>query len=203
MNIDLQRKTFSVFGLKGTGKSTVANHIAEQFGWRTLVYDTLGEVPANANYYSYQPKNRGSVAEFEAVILRIKDSRQFDLFIIDEANRFAPSKPAPLPAQLADLNDQCRHYGLSVGYIARRPVQLNQDLTELSDYIFVFSLKGIRDIKYLNDLSGGLGEAVLKLEGYQFVIVKPDRSYFISNPIVASSDWLQSANRHLTKKPGV
>lgn len=200
MKIDLQRKSFATFGLKGTGKSTFINGLAEQFGAKVLVYDTLGEVPPEAVYYSYQPRIRNSISELETVIMSIKDTGQYELFIIDECNRFAPSKPAPLPPELSDLNDQNRHYGLSVGYIARRPVQLNQDLTELSDYIFVFRLKGNRDIKYLNDLSGGLGDTVLKLKEFQFVVVMPDRSYFISNPIKPSDQWLQAAKRHLNLK---
>jgi hypothetical protein len=45
----------------------------------------------------------------------------YSLFIIDEANRFCPPKPKLLPAAVADLNDQNRHYLMSVGYVARRP----------------------------------------------------------------------------------
>lgn len=199
IEIELQRKTATVFGLREVGKTTLVNQVARQFGSRVLVYDTLGEVPESANYYSYKPKDRNSPAELESVIIRIKDSGRFDLFVIDECNRFAPPKPSPLPIQLADLNDQCRHYGLSVIYIARRPVQLNQDLTELSDYIFLFALKGTNDIRYLNDLSGGLGDTVLKLSKHQFVVVKGDRSYFVANPVEVSPEWLKSADRHLTK----
>ena len=198
MNVDLVRKTFCCFGLRGSGKSTLAHHIAEQFGSKALVYDTLHEAPASAGYDIYQPKYRGNPAELEAIVIRIRQS-QYNLFMIDEANRFAPSKPAPLPVELADLNDQCRHYGMSVGYIARRPCQLHQDLTELSDYLFIFHLKGNRDIKYLGEISGGLGDAVLGLTGYQFVLVMPDRSFSVQAPIVASQAWLQSAKRHLTK----
>lgn len=198
MNVDLVRKTFCIFGLRGTGKSTFANHIADQFGSTALVYDTLHEAPITSGYDIYQPKLRSSAAELEAIITRIKVS-QYDLFMIDEANRFAPSKPAPLPAELADLNDQCRHYGLTVGYIARRPCQLHQDLTELSDYLFIFHLKGNRDIRYLDEISGGLGDAVLSLTGFQFVLVLPDRSFRVQASITPSHTWLSAAHRHLTK----
>jgi hypothetical protein len=198
MNIDLKRKNAVTFGLRASGKSTFVNKVTEDHGARALLYDTLHEAPKDAPYYSYKPKNRNSVAELEAVILKLKDSRQFDLFVIDECNRFAPSKPTPLPPQLADLNDQSRHYGLSVIYIARRPCQLNQDLTELADYMFIFALTGKSDIKYLNDISGGLGDTVLQLQQYQFVVVNPNRSYFIANPITPSEKWLSSAKQHLT-----
>lgn len=197
MNLNLVRKTFCCFGLRGRGKSTLANHIADRFGPRALVYDTLHEAPDTASYAVYRPKTRNSAPELEGVIANIKQGSPFGLFMIDEANRFAPSKPAPLPGELADLNDQCRHYGISVGYIARRPCQLNQDLTELSDYLFIFGLKGVRDIRYLDEISGGLGNAVLGLQGYQFVLVLPDRSFTVQKAIEPSQEWLASAERHL------
>lgn len=199
MKLELRRKTFAIFGLRGSGKSTLMDHLAGQFPAATLLYDTLGEAPADAAYHVYHPKARNSVPELETVIAAIKDARRFQLFLIDEANRYAPSKPAPLPELLADLNDQCRHYDLSVGYIARRPVQLNQDLTELSDYIFVFHLKGLRDIAYLDDMARGLGQAVLGLEGFQFVVVMPNRDFYVSAPIVPGAKWLDAAEKHLTK----
>ena len=144
--IDLHRKTFVLFGLRGVGKSTLANHIAKSFKHKCLVYDTLDEVPINAVYDSYIPKIRNSAAELEMMIKNVKMSSQYELFLVDECNRYCPSKPSPLPPEVADINDQCRHYNLSLGYIARRPCQLNQDLTELSDYMFIFHLKGKADI---------------------------------------------------------
>lgn len=197
MKLNLKSKTFCLFGLRGTGKSTLANYICEQFGSKALLYDTLGEAPATAKYYSYTPIRTHSDVELSTVINRVMDNPQFQLFMIDEANRYAPSKPAPLPAALAEFNDQCRHYGQSIGFIARRPVQLNQDLTELSDYMFIFHLTGKRDIKYLNDIVDGLGNAVLSLKDYQFVLVMPDRSFTVQKPIKASKGWLTAAKRHL------
>lgn len=202
MNIELRRKAFAIFGLRGSGKSTLMDHLAGLFPAATLLYDTLGEAPNDAAYHVYHPKARNSAAELETVIAAIKDGRRFQLFLIDECNRFAPSKPAPLPEELADLNDQCRHYDLSVGYIARRPVQLNQDLTELSDYIFIFHLAGHSDIRYLDDMAAGLGQAVLGLKDFEFVVVLRDRSFYVSSPIQPSAKWLDAAQRHLKGHPG-
>ncbi len=198
MNVDLRSKTWCMFGLRGSGKSTLANHIANEFGSRALVYDTLHESPATARYDVYQPKNRNNTGELESIIQRLPESG-YKLFVIDEANRYAPPKPSPLPPMLADLNDQCRHYGISVCYIARRPVQLNQDLTELADYLFIFHLKGKSDIRYLNDLSDGLGDAVLSLKGYQYILVLPDRSHRLQQAVSVSDEWFKAANRHLRK----
>ena len=198
--ISLRGKTFVVFGLRGTGKSTLVNYIANQFKTKALVYDTLNEVPQDASYDSYTPINRYNVGEVETIIKTVIESRAYRLFIIDEANRFCPSKPNPLPPMVADLNDQCRHYNIGVGYVARRPTQLNQDLTELADYVFIFHLKGKNDINYLNDLSMGLGDAVLALKPFHFVLVKPDRSYTRYAPITPDKLWIDRAKRHIEGK---
>ncbi len=195
--IDLHRKGFVIFGLRGTGKSTLANHIGNVFGSKCLVYDTLNEVPENAKYDAYVPKIRNNSSELEMLIMGVKNSSEYQLLLIDEANRFCPSKPVPLPPEVADVNDQMRHYNLSIGYIARRPCQLNQDLTELSDYMFIYHLTGKADIAYLRNISEGLGEAVLKLPEFHFVMVLPDRSFKVMKPIKPDLKWLAAAKAHL------
>jgi len=195
--IDLHRKTFVLFGLRGTGKSTLANHIANAFKSKCLVYDTLDEVPADAKYDSYIPKVQNSAAELEILVKSVKISSQYELLLIDEANRYCPSKPSPLPPEVADINDQCRHYNLALGYIARRPCQLNQDLTELSDYMFVFHLKGNADIKYLENIAKGLGKAVLECKPFYFIQVNPDRSYKLMQPIKPDDKWIARSKAHL------
>lgn len=180
MELDLENKGFCIFGLPDSGKSTLAHYILAPFGTQALVYDTLHEYPSVV-FDTYCPKDRNSPVELDMVI-RIA-MRRYKLIIIDECNRFCPSKPAPLPQAVADLNDWRAHYGATVGYIARRPVQLNQDLTELAHYLFIFALKGKNDINYLNDLASGLGDTVSELEPYHFVVVDPARAYLIYPPV--------------------
>jgi len=179
---ELEDKAFCLFGLPDGGKSTLTCYILNQFGAAAFVYDTLNEYPPEP-FDSYAPKDQYSVDELEGIIRAAMRSRRYKLIVIDEANRFCPSKPAPLPQAVADLNDWRAHYGIAAGYIARRPVQLNQDLTELSNYIISFGLKGKNDIQYLNDLSAGLGDVVSQLEPYHFVVVDPLRNYQVFNPI--------------------
>lgn len=199
--INLHNKTFVCFGLRGSGKSTLLHHIGSSFGRKCLCYDTLGEVPPTAKYDSYTPYNKTyNTVELEVVIKAIVESRMYRLLLIDEANRYCPPKPIPLPPAVADLNDQCRHYNMGVGFIARRPVQLNQDLTELSDYMFIFHLKGKNDIKALENLSEGLGQAVLKCPQYHFILVYPDRSFKLMSPITPDKQWLSRAKSLISGK---
>ena len=183
--IKLGKKCFCIFGYRGSGKSVLAHYIASQLGSSALIYDTLNECPATARYHSYTPKNRYSDNELEMMTRLVLHYHKYKLFIIDEANRFCLPKPSPLPQAIADLNDWCRHkpYELSVGYIARRPVQLNQDLTELADYLFIFKLGGKSDIAYLNDLVTGLGDAVFDLKPYHFIVLSPDRTFKAYSPV--------------------
>lgn len=204
MAIDLTGKTFCCIGLRGTGKSTLVNTILEQFGKYGLYYDTLWEAPDDSPYDLYQPSDRRSVAELETIVKKITPINNsvapyYRLFVIDECNRFCPSKPAMLPPQIADFNDQCRHYGIAGGYVARRPSQLHQDLIELADYIFIFGLTGKNDLKYLSDLVSGLDDAVRSLKKYEFVKVNPDRSFVICDPVKPQQIWLDRADRLIGK----
>jgi len=200
MKLKLARKTWAALGYKGGGKSMLAKTIGETYAAKCLYYDTLHEVPPNASFHSYPPKNRYNVAELEAVIALLKANKAYRLFIIEEANRFCQPKPKPLPQGVADLNDWCRHpqYNMSVGYIARRPVQINTDLIELCDYLFIFQLGGKNDVQYLNDLRRGLGDVVLNLPPYHFVIVNPNRTWEVMSPVKANKIFVGSDTRTLT-----
>jgi hypothetical protein len=197
--IDLTGKTACIFGLRGTGKSTLSHYILSQAGSRGFLYDTLDESPPNAKYASFTPKIKNSDLELSNIITLLVKSSQYKTIGIDEANRYCPSKPAPLPPVIADLNDHCRHYGMTVLYIARRPCQLNQDLTELSDYLFIYHLKGKADISYLENISQGLGEAVLQLKEFHFIQVNPDRSYKEYPPVEVDQTWIKHAKNLLPK----
>jgi len=199
MKLQLTRKTWAVFGYKQGGKSTLAKWLATQYKDKCLYYDTLREVPGEALFHSYTPKNSQNTGELEAIINLLKINHKYRMFIIDEANRYCKPKPSPLPQTIAEMNDWCRHpqYNLSVGYIARRPVQLNTDITEIADYLFIFQLGGKNDIKYLNDLRDGLGDIARTLPAYHFLLVYPDRSYRICNPVNINKIFIGSDTRIL------
>ncbi|CAI82866.1 hypothetical protein cbdbA704 [Dehalococcoides mccartyi CBDB1] len=171
--------------MKGCGKSNLAATLLDMYGSTALVYDTLSEYPDTAAYDRYVPANRYNSAELEKITRAVMRSRRYRLFIIDEANRYCPSKPSPLPQAIADLNDWCRHeqYDIVPVYLCRRPTQLNQDLTEQADYLCIFRLAGVNDVKYLNELSAGLGDTVRQLSQYHFVMVDQARNYQVMRPV--------------------
>ena len=200
MKLQLTRKTWCVFGYKESGKSILAKVLATSYGEKCLYYDTLHECPSASKFHSYAPKNKQSLPELEVIIGLIQQNRRYRMFIIDEANRYAPAKPAVLPQSIADMNDWCRHpqFNLSVGYIARRPVTLNTDLTEIADYLFIFQLGGVNDIKYLNQMRSGLGDTVKELSQYHFVVVRPNRTWEVMSPVIPDKLFIGSDTRQLT-----
>ena len=200
MNVELTRRTWCVLGYKGGGKSILGKTIASRYGLKALYYDTLHEVPHEAKFNSYQPKNRYNIAELESIIKLIKNGKYFRMFVIDEANRFCPPKPRPLPEGIADMNDWCRHpqYNLSVGYICRLPVQINTDLIEIADYLFIFQLGGKNTQSYLNDMRSGLGDVVRDLPPFHFVLVYPNRTWIVCNPVKPDKILIGSDTRTLT-----
>ncbi|MBU0598698.1 MAG: ATP-binding protein [Proteobacteria bacterium] len=182
--LDLKNKSACLFGLPDSGKSTLANFIVTKYGRAAFVYDTLNEYPESP-YDSYTPKDRNSVPELEGVVRAIMAGRRYRLLLIDEANRFCPSKPNPLPQAIADLNDYRAHYEMSTIYIARRPVQLNQDLTELANYLILFHLDGKNDRQYLNDISAGLGDIAATLKPFHFAVYHKGQGTQVYNPVKA------------------
>lgn len=182
--IDLANKSACIFGLNDSGKSTLANYILTTYGAAAFCFDTLNEYP-DTPFDSYAPKRPGDSAEFEMVIRKVMTNRRYKLILIDEANRYCPPKPQPLPQAITDLNDWRTHWGLATIYIARLPVQLNQDLTQLAHYLFIFRLPGKQSIQYLNDISAGLGDASMNLDKYHFIVADAERRYTVMPPVNA------------------
>lgn len=184
--LSLESKRACIFGLPGEGKSNLLCHIADRYKAKAFVYDTMHEYPTDKSFDVYRPRERYSVPELEKILRLLKQRRFYKLLAIDEANRFCPSKPSPLPEVVADLNDTGRHpeWGnITPIYIARRPTQLNQDLTELAHYLFIFNLKGKNDIDYLNDFAKGLGDEVFNLPSFHFIIVDQHRTWTVHKPV--------------------
>jgi len=186
----LLNKTTCIFGLRGTGKTTFAEYLADNPAFNAIVYDTVREYPTHKKFDVYRPVNSYSIGELVNFInTYIKDypdkkTKKYNLLVIDEGNRFAPGGGARLDPALVDLNDQLRHppYELGVVWIARRPTQLHPDIIGLADNVLCFLLTGKNDIQYLNDLKRTYGDAVEDLPKYHSVLLKDGKMHYV-NPI--------------------
>jgi len=199
--MDLGSKGWAVFGLRGSGKSWFVKSVLESTPDH-LIYDPLKE---HNGYNKYTPSDRTSIEELSNVIegpvikgvkvteknkgmfptRRVGETWKPELFVIDEANRYIYPKPTRLPKPVADLVDYGRHWSLSFGVVARRPVQFHTDLIELADVVFFFHLPGKNDRAYLESLHSGLGDTVRDLPAHHFVGFSHGSEITVHAPIKA------------------
>jgi len=177
--MDLRNKSWAIFGLKGSGKSVLLKSILDSSPDH-LVYDPMNE---HRGYKRYVPDDRRSTSELSDFIAQVVIPRKPTLFVIDEANRHIRPKPTPLPAGVDELNDLARHWNISVGYVARRPVQFHTDIVELAQVIFFFILPGKNDYRYLEDLHAGLGDQVRQLRPFHFVSLTNGQQIKLHSPV--------------------
>ncbi len=197
--IELSGKGWAVFGLRGSGKSWFVKSVLETTPDH-LIYDPLKE---HRGYNKYTPTDRTSIEELSKVIegmvikgvkvsesnkamfptRRVGETWKPELFVIDEANRYIFPSPTRMPQPVADLVDYGRHWNLSFGVVARRPVQFNSTLVELSDHVFFFQLPGKNDHAYLESLHSGLGDTVRNLPPYHFVAFSHGTEIAVHAPI--------------------
>ena len=164
-DIDLTAQGFSIFGPRRSGKSWLLKTILDSTDHH-LVYDPMRE---HDGYHHYRPDDRESIPEYVDVITKIVIPYRPALFVTDEANKYIENHK-PLPEGVNDLIDFCGHWGISVGFVARRMTQVNTSLVELADTVFFFRLTGRNDYQYLEDLQRGLGDQVRDLPKYHFVV---------------------------------
>jgi DNA helicase HerA-like ATPase len=199
--MDLASKGWCVFGLRGSGKSWFVKSVLESTPDH-LIFDPLKE---HSGYNRVVPTDRTSIDELETVIKgpvikgfkvtednkamfptrRVGETWKPECFVIDEANRFIQAHPKPMPQAVADLVDYGRHWSVSFGVVARRPVQFNSTLVELSDHVFFFNLPGKNDHAYLESLHSGLGDTVRNLAPHHFVAFSHGTEITVHAPIRA------------------
>lgn len=165
-DIDLANKQFAIFGLRESGKSWLTKSIMDTND-RHLVYDPMHE---HLGYHAYRPTDRESIEELNLFTTKMVLVWKPDLVIYDEANKYIEPKPTRLPSGIADLTDFGRHWKISAGYVARRPVQFHTDIVEIADYLFLFRLTGNNDHKYLENMLTGMGDKVRDLPDFHFVV---------------------------------
>ena len=197
--IELASKGWAVVGLRGSGKSWFVKRVLATTQDH-LIYDPLKE---HKGYNRVRPTDRTRIEELSETIKgavikgikvteenkhmfptrRVGETWKPELFVIDEANRYIFPHPTRMPQAVADLVDYGRHWNLSFGVVARRPVQFNSTLVELSDHVFFFQLPGKNDHAYLESLHSGLGDTVRNLPPHHFVAFSHGSEITVHAPI--------------------
>lgn len=205
MDIDLRRKSLGVFGNHECGKSHFLKKLAQSYD--TVVFDPLREYdPQNHDVLRPERTDQEFLENrIDSFIGDIKDTKQageaqWELLIMSEVSSYISNNHYG-----GNVNQFLNYYrhsleeqGWDIGftYDARRPAKVSADLREITKYFVIFGgIKGANDIKALNQMNQGLGDAVRELDTpfdqekgpnhtpYEFILVYPDRSWKKFPPI--------------------
>lgn len=183
-----------VVGLPGMGKTVWCQKYAEEYAARhegILVVDPIESFKISRATIFHVTNRSSGTDEVELLLKRacvephkqkIPLKQRYRLLVLDECSRYYPHSQ-PLPEQIGYINDFNRHMDLSLVWVARRIVQVNVDLAELSHRLIVFSQKGLNDIKRLNDIQSGMGDLVESLKKYEYVELNADRELSVNKPL--------------------
>jgi hypothetical protein len=182
MKINLERKSFAIFGLHESGKTVLAKQICSKFN--SVIFDPIAEFDSNVfNTYVPKAKEYPEIAmEFERFLDAVKG--KFNLIYVSEASRVFPNKRSLKP-NARNFIDTYRHipYSCAFGLDCRRPAQLHTDLIETAKFIFVYHMTGVRDLQYMNFINSSIQEIPKTLPEFHFMLINPDRSFVIHKPV--------------------
>lgn len=180
----LMRNTvITIFGRKGSGKSFLTKEITEDHD-RVLALDSLGEYGREHKFEVFtdfdslvdrlveaeeEPTFRISarlVNDEEALdTLRVAREISNQLIVIEEASLYC--SPTQLPEEIAWLIRYGRHQEIDLIFVARRPSEVNRDVTAQSDIVVTFQQREPRDVVYLRSMFGVEAEKVKDLPEFQ------------------------------------
>jgi hypothetical protein len=172
----------SVFGRKGSGKTTLVGEIAEDHR-RVFAFDSMGEYGEERGFvvcYGLADCARAMVEAARAPLfrlsLRVDRTEDFlkllriayevpdSLLIVEETSLYC--SPSRLPDDLSRLVRYGRHRRLNIVFVARRPSEIHRELTAQSDVIVTFRQHEPRDVDYLKSFIGPRVEHVSRLPEY-------------------------------------
>ena len=188
-----------IVGLQGSGKTEYAkmliNQELEREKKRVLIFDIMDEYKNGKRIDVYRINNKANPV-FEAELclkglINLPKQRTgkiaYSMLVIDETAQYYPNRSI-LPPEFALINHTMRHIPIKLVCITRRISQIHTDLSELASQLVIFKQTGINDIKRLNDISAGLGDAASKLGEHKYILVDVDRSYKEHEPIKLKKD---------------
>ena len=183
----------TVVGLPGAGKTVWCEKYAEDYIRRregVLVVDPIKSFKISRTTI-FHTKATTPTDEVEALLKRacidpfnekIPLAKRYRLLILDEVSRYYPNGK-PLPENIGFINDFNRHMDLSLVSVARRMTQIATDLPELSHRLIIYKQRGINDLKRLEDLAKGLGDACEKLKKHEYLELTAENEIILHKPL--------------------
>lgn len=186
-----QNLILTILGMKGSGKSTLAMEIIRQYP-RVLIMDAMGEYDELRGaivregpeecidaILAHQHDRRFlidcmTLHEQDALdILAVAFEVRDQLIVLEEASLYCD--PHSLPDEIARIVRYGRKRQIDLLVIARRPSEVNRELTAQSDVIVTFRQTEPLDIQYLRARMGPEAERARNLPPFR-VLVAGDRS---------------------------
>lgn len=163
--MNLKKVKTGVFGIQGGGKTILVEHELIKSFKKPFVYllhpEDFRSCKNNVTIYIPHKLVKGktmidrSSEHLDRIIgLIIEEAKKgkYDAFILDEASTFLPKDYQALKKypNIIDLVDSHRHYGLAFVYMARRPQAISTEITETSEFIFLFAINGVNVNQYFS-----------------------------------------------------
>lgn len=188
----------SVFGRRGSGKTSLCAEIAEQFE-RVIIYDTRARIDTHNSFGAdcYIPGAIRIMGDFEKLVeALVKNKRSykiiftplnpeddFELFcelcnskeindalvVIEEVGLVTKSSAFGMPEAFNKLLRFGRHHGLHILTNAQRPCDVHRSITANSSHIICFSQTEPRDLAYLTGFFGSTTDRIRTLKKYNFI----------------------------------
>lgn len=181
-----------VFGMTGTGKTTLLKRFVER-AERAIIVDPLGKlghlgicIPTPREFKAYwrrqyhktwkivlQPgKIAPRSAPREALAPFLRTAREAAIgsppfwVFVDEVDKFGTAFSTD--PEIRALADYGRNFGVSLAFVARRPACVDKTLTAQADTLYLFRAKEPRDLDYFRDVVGaGVAARLRSLAPFQ------------------------------------
>jgi hypothetical protein len=189
-------RRITVVGLPGMGKTVWTEIYAQEYidhREGVLVVDPIRSFKNRAGVTIFHTTTTTPTAEVEQLLktvvvdpykAHVPLAKRYRLLILDEASRYYPHAMSNnLPEQIGYINDFNRHMDLTLVTVARRMTQLAVDFPELSHRLIIYMQKGLNDIRRLNNIQAGLGDAVEKLKKHEYIELDENREIIHHNPL--------------------
>lgn len=174
-----QNLVLSIFGRKGSGKSTIVREIVVEHD-RVYYLDSMGEADASSGFevvhgmeacvsaimgtrgkkkfrLSLRMDDTEELITLLDLIYEVAETLPGCLVVVEETSFYC--SPSFLPSEISKLVRYGRHRGIDQVYIARRPSEIHRDLTAQSDLIVTFAMHEPRDLAYLAQIAPTREEA--------------------------------------------
>lgn len=176
-----RRKIILIFGRTGSGKSYLAKKLIEKFK-RVIIVDKMFEYESETIFYSfndlieYYLKNIPNEFKF---VCRFENDNDIELLfkfcwyvknlllVVEESELYI--SPYQKQSEFLKLIRYGRHRAISIIAIARRVVELSNDVKANADEIISFKQILKKDIDYLKQLGFSKIE---NLKQYEFEVIK-------------------------------